>query len=587
MLTGMHLGNFKAFAETQHIPVRPLTLIFGANSAGKSSLIHSLLLAQHAEKEGNAGKQSYLDMHRTELGGDSVDLGGFLQYVHGRNFAHRTVWGMDLNLGDEGLTPYLPDVARASLTLTIGVRAREDNLGVPHPDGNPEILSCQIDVDGAPFAAMRQRTTHIMQVDRIEVAHPAFIRLMDALIEAATTTPGLRDTDRAAVNSAVDMLVPELSVRSSTFLPGALLVSGESVASLGAAGLLTISRGNRNDEIENAVRLLLPRALDEILHALHLAAVEQFDRFRYLGPLRSYPPRHLAFSQNHDPNWRAGGGYAWDVVRNDARVRSLINDWLGSPARLQTQYELVVRQLAALEDLATPLYNQLAEWYDETATVEQSLAQEIASSPNPQEAYSEVVESSAGDEPVYPAQILGKYLDQPDKVKQMLTAFPIEHIPDLALLDKRTQTLVSHRDVGIGISQVLPVLVSAYAERGKLIAIEQPEIHLHPALQAELADVFIESALGPRKNTFLLETHSEHLILRVMRRLRNTANGSLPDHIPPIRPEDVAILFVQPNGKRTAAIVTEIHLDEEGEMLDNWPGGFFEEGFRERFSDGE
>ena len=49
------------------------------------------------------------------------------------------------------------------------------------------------------------------------------------------------------------------------------------------------------------------------------------------------------------------------------------------------------------------------------------------------------------------------------------------------------------------------------------MAIEQPEIHLHPRLQAEIADVFLDGALGPRKNTFLLETHSEHLLLRIGR----------------------------------------------------------------------
>jgi AAA15 family ATPase/GTPase len=45
MLTGLSIGNFKAFGETQHVPIKPLTLIFGANSSGKSSIIHSLLLA--------------------------------------------------------------------------------------------------------------------------------------------------------------------------------------------------------------------------------------------------------------------------------------------------------------------------------------------------------------------------------------------------------------------------------------------------------------------------------------------------------------------------------------------------------------
>ncbi|MCD6328001.1 AAA family ATPase, partial [bacterium] len=76
MLTSLSLGNFKAFADTQKVPLKPITLIFGANSSGKSSIIHSLVLAQHASKTGN------LDVHRTELGGESVDLGGFRQYVH-------------------------------------------------------------------------------------------------------------------------------------------------------------------------------------------------------------------------------------------------------------------------------------------------------------------------------------------------------------------------------------------------------------------------------------------------------------------------------------------------------------------------
>jgi hypothetical protein len=124
-------------------------------------------------------------------------------------------------------------------------------------------------------------------------------------------------------------------------------------------------------------------------------------------------------------------------------------------------------------------------------------------------------------------------------LRKLAQASP-DQLRDLVLIDVRTDTPVSHRDVGIGISQVLPVLVHCYANEGKLVAIEQPEIHLHPALQAELGDVFIESALGERKNTFLLETHSEHLILRIMRRIRETTAGTLPEGIPPIKPDDVA-----------------------------------------------
>ena len=52
-LRGFELGNFKAFGETQSIPIRPLNLIFGANSSGKSTIIHSLLLANHGSETGN------------------------------------------------------------------------------------------------------------------------------------------------------------------------------------------------------------------------------------------------------------------------------------------------------------------------------------------------------------------------------------------------------------------------------------------------------------------------------------------------------------------------------------------------------
>jgi len=164
----------------------------------------------------------------------------------------------------------------------------------------------------------------------------------------------------------------------------------------------------------------------------------------------------------------------------------------------------------------------------------------------------------------------------------LLVESELNHIEELVFVDERSNTPVYPCDVGIGVSQVLPVLVHAFADRGQIVVIEQPEIHLHPALQAELGDVFIESALGDRKNTFLLETHSEHLILRIMRRIRETAQGHLPAGAIPVRPSDVAVLYVERDGDHS--IVREMPLNERGELVKAWPGGFFEEGYRELFS---
>ena len=79
ILKALHIANFKAFAIGQRLPLRPITLIYGANSAGKSSILHALALAHHAIETGD------LDTQRTRIGGEIIDLGGFRQYVHRRD----------------------------------------------------------------------------------------------------------------------------------------------------------------------------------------------------------------------------------------------------------------------------------------------------------------------------------------------------------------------------------------------------------------------------------------------------------------------------------------------------------------------
>jgi predicted ATPase len=142
-------------------------------------------------------------------------------------------------------------------------------------------------------------------------------------------------------------------------------------------------------------------------------------------------------------------------------------------------------------------------------------------------------------------------------------------------------------ETGTGFSQLLPILLAAFSGNGALIAIQQPELHLHPALQSELGDLFIARALGERcdeerwngSNQFVLETHSEHLLLRIMRRIRETTRGTLPDTVPPVYPDDVSILYI--DNSEDHAVVRTMPLSDDGQLLYDWPGGFFEEGLRE------
>ena len=86
-----------------------------------------------------------------------------------------------------------------------------------------------------------------------------------------------------------------------------------------------------------------------------------------------------------------------------------------------------------------------------------------------------------------------------------------------------------------------------------------------------------------QNNRFFIETHSEHLLLRIMKRLRHSSEGILKkgDELY-LTPDDICLLYVDNNGEFT--YLNELELDDDGSLLDPWPNGFFEEGLNERFA---
>lgn len=131
-----------------------------------------------------------------------------------------------------------------------------------------------------------------------------------------------------------------------------------------------------------------------------------------------------------------------------------------------------------------------------------------------------------------------------------------------------TSASVLITDVGFGVSQILPVLVLCYyAPEGSIILLEQPEIHLHPSVQSGLADVFID-AVKNRNVQIIVESHSEHLLRRLQRRVAEQE----------IEPEKAALYFceAQENGSK----LSSLQLDLFGNIT-NWPTAFFGDEFGE------
>jgi predicted ATPase len=127
------------------------------------------------------------------------------------------------------------------------------------------------------------------------------------------------------------------------------------------------------------------------------------------------------------------------------------------------------------------------------------------------------------------------------------------------------------RDVGSGIGFILPILASL--SESELSFIEQPELHLHPSAQCEIGDVFI-SALN-RGNRAIIESHSEYILLRILRRIRETHNGYLLPKELKIKPEDINIYYFKPTAEGTR--IKHIRVDAFGEFMDRFPDGFFPE----------
>jgi AAA15 family ATPase/GTPase len=558
-LIGLSVSNFKPYNGSQRLNLKPITLLFGPNSSGKSSFIHSMLYLQ------NAFDQKDLDPHYMKISGDSVDLGGFRQLIHRNDIQRRVEYLIELDkltLSKELQTTLLADINSIKLKIEIGQPLKEkfkkqiiksedgtsfyeeSPTGEFESIGRPRVEKYEILLDDETMLSFGFRGSDLFKIDQFNYSNRVISNIIEALLLSNTTASEITDDDYGKLEDVMDDILGEFYSSASDIIPRRI----KTISKSSLNKIKAISKENRNSEFEETIRIFLPSALNDILEGFYESASSSLSTLIYLGPIRSYPPRHLSFEAVNNSNYQSGGALAWDRLRDNEDVRNKINKWLSETNKLKSNYRVEVRKHV---DPKSNEFNSILEDIEE----EQNFKLDV--------------QSSWEGLPI-------------NKIIEDMNSDAIEGIKELVLVDNEG-TVVSHRDVGFGISQVIPVLVYTLANKNKIVMIEQPEIHLHPALQAELGDVMIESALGENKNTLILENHSEHMILRILRRIRETSSGELPDGKIPIKPEDVSVIYVQ--NTRAGVVLHNIPITEDGDFEKNWPEGFFEERDEELFGD--
>ena len=642
MITGITIENFKGIGQRQEIIIRPLTLLFGPNSAGKSTILHSLHYAREILSRHN------LDADTTESGGTFVDLGGYLNLLHRDgvlNHDKDLYLRFDLDLRSTNLLQLVPidefflplkragevdydkldlstigdDIASASVEITVAWSLRRVC---------PFVKRYAVSLNGEPFAEIlgHAEWADANFIDNINLRHPLFAwnqvndvtqfasaGILDTLYPSlrppifemyfseddfvqssnlpseAThrrlltdasptvdpqTIRHVRRQERASgrefslelgrVDSTVNFVVgaawfsksvwSESEAREALLQELEQLEQEQSLRIIPTQGLrdalppldvtLTLTLAAPEDDAAASLdyHSVFRQIVDRLLRGPGLVLREALARYRYLGPLRSAVPRNHTPSRFPDPRAWPSGDAAWDALCRDPDDLCLnVSTWLSDDDKLDTGYLIRVEQ-----------YREIS--------VESRLWGLLCS---------------------------GRLIDNvdTDELQQMLGS--LRGGKRLILTNIRSGTDLQPKDVGEGITQMIPVIVAVLdpagggnSRSGGLVGIEQPELHLNPRQQAALGDLLIAAALEDPRNTLLIETHSQPLILRILKRMRATATSDNKPHVE-VHPEDISVWYVD-NEEGTTEFI-EIRIGKAGEFLQEWPDFFFDQAFLERF----
>jgi predicted ATPase len=562
-LSRIEIENFKGIGKRQAIDLKPITLLFGANSAGKSTILQALHYLREILERGNVDPD-------VTIAGGLIDLGGFATLVHNHELDRTVTIKVTVDLsseqGAEGLalnsgTSYgAPEFTELPVRYLVGESEEFRDYAIvqevaldlevrwSEQEQAPYVARLAVELDGERLAAILSPPQEgRAQLKEFNFRHPLLARavlpddLEDEDAEGMAPSSPLEDEiwslarEAAADRSMPDTPDDQLRI-SVTTLSGALPVFDQELAlDIRDPDIKKAELEGRTARV-NGLRALL----SEMVLGPARIVRDHLTQMTYIGPLREIPTRNYRPQVSPDEARWAQGIAAWDLLYSDRSgdLMDEVNSWLSDESRLGTSYRL---ERVEFKEVPVPsIFHQMFE----------------------------------------------RGLDEDDLGDLQELYYGLASRAEIALRDFERGILVAPGDVGVGISQMVPVIVGALRNQDGVLAIEQPELHVHPSIQVGMGDLFIRAVGSDPDYLFsgkslIVETHSEHIMLRLLRRIRETTDNELPPGVTGLTADDLSVIYVEAGDEGVR--FRPLRVEEDGEFRDQWPSGFFEERAGELF----
>lgn len=581
MLLEWKLRDFKSFRGENALTLAPLTILCGANSSGKSSLIQSMLLIKQTLQHSAGNRTVALNGPLVRLGTLS-DIENSQSKTQTRN--HSVSLGWTLNA--RGF-PHRYDGEHE--VDTVSVTFSFDAHG---PRSEREALEIQPVLSASEIQATYQTDDEKRHL-KVAIARPKgkSKKISDSEIQKYYDVKHIdSDTSAHIIDGFPKARVIASSVQN--FLPLNLLVrydKGRQDALRLGRMLFSPSPVRRTFSID--IPAEVSQALSQIWRDfknqdLPITGPE-------MSPFGGNTPvsfaQYISFFNRQAPSTRRN--FARVLDRSKTKIEKSLVAGFPENIAVTTATSDVLRQCAHLSDYAFRFALQyVGPLRDEPRPIYalQALGTPTDVGPkgeltaavlqlNEKRSVEYVPASSFGSDEILPGYANATLRDAlVDWMKYLGIAYDFNASEKGKFgheLQIKTHPSLDFQDltnVGVGVSQVLPVIVACLlADRGSTIILEQPELHLHPAVQARLADFFI--AMGMLGKQCIIETHGEHIIDRI--RFRIACSMDNEDIL-----ENLKIYSFQQTDGATA--FEDIEISKYG-AIKKWPAGFFDQGMRE------